>query len=841
MAFFTGSSERLRIDASGNIGIGTTSPYAKLSVVGEAVARNFTATSTTATSTIAGGLDVGSGAIRYDFSSGITSIDNLEVGNTFFEADAGVITWADLPVTSASVNGVVNSYTASINGNPLITAYSTSDGAGGVANLGVGIGTTTPWGKLAVNPVAGDANQFVIGSSTRTSFIVNPAGNIGIGTTTPTGKFVVVSGTENNQGGLLVSPTAFSNRTLRIDGNKLDVLLSTTQAVDSAAGHLLLQSASGAGNVGIGTTSPVEFVEAAKNQNAGTKILISNTSVDSGSGTNATTEFRMVGSAGNFLGGLTAYGDDNSDVNLAGKLVLSTGSVLSNGLQFRVAGSNSMIINNSGNVGIGTTSPSARLAVTGSGTGTGRAFVISASDGTERLYYLDNGTMRTTGQIQASAFVDTSDSAYYVDPGSASIAASFNGAVGIGTTTPANKLDVYGANPYIAIDSSNAGNGGLKILKQSAEKWRIDNVVADDHLRILANVTTEAVSIMQSGLVGIGTTTPAAKLVVTGGIDNISGAVSFAPGSSGNNRKMTITGQYIDVTATSIGNAQSLVLQAQGGLGGTVGIGTTTPVSTLSVQGSLCVRDTGSCGTTAGTIYATTAAITDIDLAENYQTTDATLLAGEIVSVDPANPTHIRRASQGDTTPLLGIVSTAPGILLGKEFTDSKPVALAGRVPVKVNLEGGDIAAGDRIALSSTDGEGRKVMGSEETVGVALESFTATSTADSIEVFVNLRHHIDPSQLFISSSGNVGLGTTTPAYKLHVIGDVAAQSFVNISTRSSKKDIEYLDASAKDSILEKIKNVGVATYRYNNEDESDALHLGLIAEEAPAEVLATGG
>lgn len=43
---------------SSNVGIGTTSPYTKLSVVGEVAARNFTATSTTATSTFMGGVYV---------------------------------------------------------------------------------------------------------------------------------------------------------------------------------------------------------------------------------------------------------------------------------------------------------------------------------------------------------------------------------------------------------------------------------------------------------------------------------------------------------------------------------------------------------------------------------------------------------------------------------------------------------------------------------------------------------------------------------------------------------------------------------------------------------------
>ncbi len=61
MQFWTNNIERVVIDANGLVGIGTTSPYAKLSVVGQTVAEYFTATSTTATSTFTG--------IQWDYST----------------------------------------------------------------------------------------------------------------------------------------------------------------------------------------------------------------------------------------------------------------------------------------------------------------------------------------------------------------------------------------------------------------------------------------------------------------------------------------------------------------------------------------------------------------------------------------------------------------------------------------------------------------------------------------------------------------------------------------------------------------------------------------------------
>ncbi|KKT26493.1 MAG: Hemolysin-type calcium-binding region, partial [Parcubacteria group bacterium GW2011_GWA2_43_9b] len=114
--------------------------------------------------------------------------------------------------------------------------------------------------------------------------------------------------------------------------------------------------------------------------------------------------------------------------------------------------------------------------------------------------------------------------------------------------------------------------------------------------------------------------------------------------------------------------------------------------------------------------------------------------------------------------------------------------------------------------------------------------------------------------------GNVGIGTSTPAHKLEVAGDIGATGFVNLSTRSAKKDIEYLSSADYESVLAKISDVKVARYYYNSENECGnnspqpplnlrggetaapagegalcSKRLGLIAEEAPAEVLSADG
>lgn len=63
--------------------------------------------------------------------------------------------------------------------------------SGSSQDVRVGIGTTSPWGQLAINPNGSTVPAFAIGSSTRSLLVVTNMGNVGIGTTSPNQKLSV--------------------------------------------------------------------------------------------------------------------------------------------------------------------------------------------------------------------------------------------------------------------------------------------------------------------------------------------------------------------------------------------------------------------------------------------------------------------------------------------------------------------------------------------------------------------------------------------------------------------------------------------------------------------------
>ncbi|PIQ79204.1 MAG: hypothetical protein COV79_04075 [Parcubacteria group bacterium CG11_big_fil_rev_8_21_14_0_20_41_14] len=221
---------------------------------------------------------------------------------------------------------------------------------------------------------------------------------------------------------------------------------------------------------------------------------------------------------------------------------------------------------------------------------------------------------------------------------------------------------------------------------------------------------------------------------------------------------------------------------------GNVGIGTDNSSHALTVSGesggSLCVDDgTGVCdglSATAGDIYYNAAHAAYTDVAENYPTTDATLGAGEIVMLDINSDLLVERAD--DSSKVLGIVSTNPGLTLGDygacdspSFTKSLsrvsrgkgagggsscasevPVALSGRVPVKISLENGAIVRGDYLTPSKTiPGAAMKLIGSGQVIGIALQSYNGLPVAPltdgqdphQVMVFIQQFYQYDDSSI----------------------------------------------------------------------------------------------
>ena len=236
-------------------------------------------------------------------------------------------------------------------------------------------------------------------------------------------------------------------------------------------------------NVGIGTTSPSAKLEVRK---GGTIAAQGDTDliVQDSTAASSTSQVQILGGATGFS---NLYFSDTSAYNVGGFIYNHS----SNYLATNVNGSEKMRITSAGNVGIGTTSPGAKLEVNGG---------IKLADNSPLTWSTSN--TRIFGQSDYMQFqVAAADS----------MRLTSTGKVGIGLTSPLAKLHVrsafagsftYDTSADDFIVESNA-NGGLTIATASANTGRIIFASPNDPTGAELSYNSSG-SLMKIGTTGVG-------------------------------------------------------------------------------------------------------------------------------------------------------------------------------------------------------------------------------------------------------------------------------------------------------------------------------------------------
>jgi hypothetical protein len=306
------------------------------------------------------------------------------------------------------------------------------------------------------------------------------------------------------------------------------------------------------------------------------------------------------------------------------------------------------------------------------------------------------------------------------------------------------------------------------------------NFQVNDVTRLIATTT---------GTIGIGTSTPLKEATASThrGLHIETGAMT-----AGTTSPMVL----LDTADTAANNSMFITMRSDID-------GTSDVELVIQTNGKIVTDDSSVTGPADVAEYI--AAKRDHEILEN----------GDLLSVDGSDLDNLAKKSSGipyDPN-ILGVISTKPGFIAGGGGVENSHendvlVALVGRVPVKVSTEGGEIRAGDRLTSSSLPGIAMKATTSGMTIGIALESFDGTNSLSEGTIRVNTEKEVSErittvEKKVLKDNRSYG-GIAKEGQTQGGVEEVAVQETV---TTASVKEVRPLNPPAEEQTLSSGKTV----------------------------------
>jgi trimeric autotransporter adhesin len=618
-----------------------------------------------------------------------------------------------------------------------------------------------------------DTNISIVGDltvDTNTLFVDSASNNVGIGTSSPSNT------THIYKNASLGSPTSpilagaglqiqDTNNSMYFDGNAIvsvgagnfEIGAATTsmKLITNGAERMIITSA---GNVGIGTDSPAYPLTI--NTGAGTF------SVRPKGGSSVT-----IASSSS----LAYFGDTHEFSNSAGT-------------------SESMRIDSSGNVGIGTSSigTQGKLYIVANGVSEDVKIALSPTN--------SSGGPNPLAQMGATANGTYGSELYFTTRSTGGtvferMRITSSGNVGIGTSSPSSaagtSLAINGgaSQARLALKNDATGDGsedGLQLGVGTDGGAFIDQ--RENNYMILTTNAIERMRITSTGNVGIGTSTPSDKLEIAAPFGQFrlrdTDDSSFTQFSSSSNkfaiRQGSTTANHFFLD--SIGN---------------VGIGTSSPTANLHIKDS--------------------SSSSDIIIEDSTGNTKLYLQSQNGIGVLGTITNYPLRFDVNDTE-RMRIDSSGNVLINGTSKFNTYP---SGFVTQSIASSSGDLCPILELVGNRNAGVGNQ--------NGMIQFWNKTSTAVEVGRIASIQGSaVNSGDLqFITSS----LGTGAERMRLeadgdlHVDGDVIAYS-TTISDQRLKEDVQTID-----NALDKVCNLRGVSYTWNNGSRKGQKDLGLIAQE----------